>query len=359
MNSIVIGVMAFFMTIGALDRALLGSRLGYGKEFEKGLETMGPLALVMVGTMCAAPALGSALGPLLGPLFKSIGSDPAMAVGILFGPDNGGFPLAQSLAANPEAIALSGIGLAGTLGSIITFALPLSLSMCSPQSRPYVARGVVAGIIASPLSLIGVGLVLSYPLPDVLQLGAPVFAASALLAALLAFFRDLTIRLCLGFSKGLIAVFILLLMYAALDHYFHLGFVRGMAPIEPQLAIVGEIGIMLSGAFPMVLFIKKHCTPALHAIARLLGIDDTAILGMFVSCANPLPMYAMLNSMSNSGKVVCSAFSGPVLCLVGDHLGFFSAVDPAGITPLLAGKLLAAFAALAIALLMERLRPSD
>ena len=97
---------------------------------------------------------------------------------------------------------------------------------------------------------------------------------------------------------------------------------------------------------------------ALHAIAQLLRIDDTAVLGMFVSCANPLPMYSMLDRMSNSGKVVCSAFSGPVLCLVGDHMGFFSAAFPEGITPLLAGKLLAAFAALALALLMERFWPS-
>lgn len=358
MNTIVIGVMAFFMTLGALDRALFDSRFGYGKEFEKGLNTMGPLTLVMVGTMCAAPALGGFLGPLLGPFFESIGSDPAMVAGVFLGPDNGGFPLAKSLARSPEAAALSGIGLASTLGSILTFALPISLSVCSKASQPYVARGIVASLIASPLSMAGVGLATGCPPLEILRLGAPVFAAAVLLAAMLTFRRDLTVRLCLRFAKGLIAVFIFLLAYAALDHYFSLGFVPGMAPIEPQFAVIGEIGIMLAGAFPLVLFIQKHFTRALHAVAQVLRIDDTAVLGMFVSCANPLPMYSMLDRMSNSGKVVCSAFSGPVLCLVGDHLGFFSAAYPEGITPLLAGKLLTAFAALALALLMERLRPS-
>ena len=45
MSAVVIGIMAFFMTVGAVDKALFDNRFGYGREFERGLNTMGPLAI--------------------------------------------------------------------------------------------------------------------------------------------------------------------------------------------------------------------------------------------------------------------------------------------------------------------------
>ena len=78
MGQAVVVVMAFFMTLGALDKALFNNRFGYGAEFEKGLGAMGTLTTVMVGIMCTAPALGSVAAPVLTPLFSSIGSDPAI-----------------------------------------------------------------------------------------------------------------------------------------------------------------------------------------------------------------------------------------------------------------------------------------
>ena len=125
------------------------------------------------------------------------------------------------------------------------------------------------------------------------------------------------------------AAFVVLLASAAIEHWFSVTLIPGMAPIGRQLEIVGEIGVMLSGAFPMVKFAERHFGGAIRGLARLLRIDSTASLGMIVSIANPLPMYVTLNRMTPEGRVVCSAFSGPVLCLLGDHLGFITAAYPA------------------------------
>lgn len=59
------------MTLGALDKVLFNNWFGYGAEFERGLSAMGSLTTVMVGTMCAAPALGSVAAPVLTPLFAA------------------------------------------------------------------------------------------------------------------------------------------------------------------------------------------------------------------------------------------------------------------------------------------------
>lgn len=358
MNAVVMAVMAFFMTVGALDKALFDGRYGYGAEFEKGLGAMGSLTIVMAGIMCAAPALGPVLAPVVSPFFLMIGSDPAMAAGLFLGVDSGGYPLARELAQQPEAVILSGVGLGSTLGAVITFALPLSLAMANHRSRPYVAKGLVAAIVASPVSLLPVGLMTGCGVRTILCLGAPAFVTAFGLAACLLLFREGTIRVFLRFAKGLMGIFVLLLAAAALQHYGFIPMIPGMAPIEPQLSLIGEIGLTLAGAFPLVFFVKKHGVRCVHALARCCRVDDSAALGMVVALANPLPMYAMTNTMSNRGKVLCAAFSGPALTLLGDHLGYVSAVCPEAMTPMLAGKLLAACTALVLASALEKWSPS-
>lgn len=239
MSTLVIGIMAFFMSVGAVDKALFDSRFGYGREFERGLNTMGPLAMIMVGIMCAAPALGTLLGPFFGRLFTSVGSDPAMFAGMVLGVDMGGLPLAESMARSEEAAVLSGIGLGGTLGCILTYAMPLSLSMCSTASRLDVSKGLVIGIVAAPLSLLGVGLTEGYALSSVLRLGIPAFIFAAAVAGALAFFAEKTARACLLVSRFLAGAFILLLASAALEHYFGFALVPGMAPIGRQFELIG------------------------------------------------------------------------------------------------------------------------
>lgn len=54
MQQVIIGAMMVFMVLGALDKALLGGRFGYGAEFEKGIHPMGELTLMMAGIMCIA-----------------------------------------------------------------------------------------------------------------------------------------------------------------------------------------------------------------------------------------------------------------------------------------------------------------
>ena len=76
---------------------------------------------------------------------------------MIFGVDSGGLPLARELTTDQTAAVLSGVGLGGTLGAVLTFALPLSLSLANEASRPYVAKGLVAAVAASPLSLLPVG----------------------------------------------------------------------------------------------------------------------------------------------------------------------------------------------------------
>ena len=222
--------------------------------------------------------------------------------------------------------------------------------MCGSESRLDVSKGLVIGIIAAPLSLFGVGLAEGYAMSSLLKLGMPAFIFAATVAGALAFFAEKTAQVCLLVSRFLVGGFILLLAVAALENYFGFVLIPGMAPMGRQFELIGEISVMLAGAYPFVLFIQMHFAGLLHAFASFLKIDDSAALGMIVALVNPLPTYTLFDQMTRRGRVICSAFSGPALCLLGDQLGFVSAVYPAGISALFAGKRIAAVAALIMAL---------
>ena len=55
-------VMLSFAMLGALDR-ILGNKFGLGKEFERGFNLLGPMALSMIGMIVIAPAIGVWLEP--------------------------------------------------------------------------------------------------------------------------------------------------------------------------------------------------------------------------------------------------------------------------------------------------------
>ena len=81
-HEIVIYIMAVFAVLGALDR-ILGNRFGLGKEFEDGIQTMGALALAMIGVICLAPVLANVLRPVVVPVYGFLGADPAMFAGTI------------------------------------------------------------------------------------------------------------------------------------------------------------------------------------------------------------------------------------------------------------------------------------
>ena len=62
-STIVVMIMAIFMLVGAIDR-ICGNKLGYGEQFEEGINAMGPLAMSMAGVVAVAPILALVLKPL-------------------------------------------------------------------------------------------------------------------------------------------------------------------------------------------------------------------------------------------------------------------------------------------------------
>ena len=56
-------IILVFSVLGGIDY-IFGSKLGIGKEFEKGFHLFGPMSLSMLGMLVLAPAIGVWLSPV-------------------------------------------------------------------------------------------------------------------------------------------------------------------------------------------------------------------------------------------------------------------------------------------------------
>ena len=322
-HEILIAIMAAFAVLGALDR-IFGNRVGLGPEFENGILSLGSLALSMVGIISLAPVLAGLLRPVVVPVYRVLGADPAMFAGTILANDMGGAPLAKELAGSPEAAKLGGLLVGAMLGATVVFTIPV---------------GVLVG-----------GLVAGFPILMVLRNLIPIVLIALLIALGLWKWEGGMIRGFAVFGKIIVAIITIGLAAALVESLTGLVLIPGMAPISEGLSIVGDIALVLAGAFPLVWAITKVFRKPLMKLGSLLGMNDTAAAGLIASLANSIAMFGMVKDMDQRGKVINVAFAVSAAFVFGDHLGFTAGFDPEMLVPVILGKLAGGVTAIFVAM---------
>ena len=354
-HEILIAVMAVFALVGAADR-VLGNRLGLGEKFEEGILAMGSLALAMLGIISLAPVLAAVLKPVVVPVFSRLGADPAVFAGSLLACDMGGAALAAEMTADPRAAALGGILVGSMLGATIVFTIPVAMGILEEADRPAMAQGILCGIVTIPVGVLAGGLAAGFPLGMVLRNLIPIVIMGALIALGLWKAEGAMIRGFEVFGKGVVALITLGLAAAILEELTGITLIPGLAPLSSGFETVGEIAIVLAGAFPLVLVLTKLLRRPLTRLGTVLGINDTAAAGLVASLANSIATFGMVRDMDRRGKVVNIAFAVSAAFVFGDHLGFTAGFSPEMILPMIVGKLAGGVAAAAAALWVTRER---
>ena len=352
-NEIIVYLMVAFMVLGAADR-IIGNRFGLGEKFEEGVTAMGSLALAMIGIICLAPVLADVLRPAVVPFYRLLGADPAMFAGTILANDMGGAPLAKELALTEEAGQFGGLIVGSMLGPTIVFTIPVGLGIIRAEDRPALATGVLAGVITIPIGSFAGGLAAGFPVGMVARNLIPIVLFAVLIALGLAFIPRGMVK---GFQVfGRIVVILITIGLAAgiVQALTPLTLIPGLAPIEEGVAIVGDIAIVLAGAFPLVFVITKVFKKPLMALGRALGMNEVAAAGMVATLANNIPMFQMLHGMDRRGKIVNVAFAVSAAFVFGDHLGFTAGFDDTMIFPMIVGKLVGGVTAVAAALFLTR-----
>ena len=354
-HEILIAVMAVFAALGGLDR-IFGNRFGLGEKFEEGILAMGSLALAMIGIISLAPVLAAVLKPVVLPIFGLMGADPAMFAGTILANDMGGGSLALELTDNYQAAMLGGVITGSMLGATIVFIIPVAMGILPEEDRPAMAKGILCGIVTIPLGVVVAGLTAGFPMGMVLRNVLPIVLIGGLIAFGLWKAEEAMIRGFGAFGKGVIAVITVGLVAIIVRELTGFTLIPGMAPISEGFEVVGEIAIVLAGAFPLVYVITKLLRKPLMKLGQAIGINETAAAGLIAAMANAIATFGMVKDMDRRGKVVNIAFCVSAAFVFGDHLGFTAGFAPEMLLPMILGKLTGGISAVLVALWLTRER---
>ena len=352
-HEILIAIMAVFAVLGALDR-IFGNKFGLGQEFENGILAMGSLAMAMIGIICLAPVLANLLKPIVVPVYNFLGADGAMFAGTILACDMGGGALAKELTSDAQAAALGGVITGSMLGATVVFTIPVAMGILKDEDKPFLAKGILCGVVTIPVGVLVGGLVAGFPLLMVLRNLVPIVLIALLIALGLWKFEKGMIKGFGLFGKGIIALITAGLVCAIVETLTGFEIIPGLAPISEGFETVGAIAIVLAGAFPLVYAITKLLKKPLLKLGKVLGVNDTAAAGLIASLANSIATFEMMKNMDRRGKVVNVAFAVSAAFVFGDHMGFTAGFAPEMLPAVIVGKLVGGVSAVCVALLLTR-----
>lgn len=368
-GEVVIGIMMFFVVIGAVA-AIRNEDSGLGGEFKAGLHSIGPIFIPVAGIMASIPYLSVFVERVIGPVFGVFGGSPAMAATTFIAVDMGGYQLAEATAENTDVWIMAMV--AGYMaGATLVFSIPVGLAMLEKVDHKYMALGIMSGILTVPIGVLITVAILAVSRANVrsevstesasdhafaMDIGtmasnlAPLTIVVVAIALGLKFRPQMMITGFIWFGKLLDAGLKLVLAFAIVEYFTgFFSWLLGSWGFDPIIAdevdqfraleIAGYIGIMLAGAFPMVWAIRTYLSKPLSVIGGRFGISPEGTAGFLAAAANILALFHLIKSMPAKDKVLCIAFSVCSAFLLGDHLAFTANFQPNMIGALLIGKL--------------------
>ncbi|MBQ9920052.1 MAG: ethanolamine utilization protein EutH [Clostridia bacterium] len=346
-------IMAVFAVIGALDK-ITGNHLKLGNEFEKGILTLGPLSLSMIGMMTIAPALSDLLLPVITPVANLLHFDPSALAGILIANDMGGAALADGVATDPLLGSFHGLCVASMLGATVSFTIPVALRSSKKENHDDVLLGLLCGIATIPVGCFISGLVMGInPLTVLLNL-SPALLISVIIILGLLFLRKITVKIFSIFGKFITILITAGLALGIFQQLTGKVILKNTAPIMESAATVFTICITLAGTFPLIAIISKILKKPLSALGKKFDLDDTSVVGLIATLANSIATMESADRMNRKGRVLNLAFAVSAAFVFGDHLAFTLSYNDEHIIPVIVGKLVAGITALVLASILYK-----
>ena len=345
-------ILAFFAALGIVD-LLLGNRLKIGKEFEKGIMSMGTLVLAMVGMMVISPTVAKVFVTVFEPVTDFLHMDISVLSGI-FPCDAGGAKMAFEMSENELMAGYNGIIVGSMLGCTISF-IPIALKVTNKKFHSDVFIGLLFGIATMPLGCIAGGLVIGCPFVPLLLNSIPTIFISVITCVGLATNPVLTQKIFKVIGNVLIFIVYIGLGIGILEYLGGIKLLPFTMPLEEGFAVIADIAIMLCGIFPLIAIISNVFRKFFKLLGECIGIDESSVVGLLTTMANCVPMFAKSGEMNQKGRIMNYAFTVSVSCVFGDHLAFtmvFANAQNLGtkyLLGLIVGKLAGGIAALTVA----------
>lgn len=349
-NKTILIVIVIFALVGAADK-VCGNKLGLGEKFDEGIKTTGDLILTMLGMMVLAPLLAEWLLPLLMPIYRLVGSDPAMFAGTFLPNDMGGASLARMLTDNEAAAKFSGLIVASMLAPTLIFTIPLGMKILNKEDHPTFFEAISCGLITIPLASFIGGLSAGFGIGEMLLNLSTIIIFVLILLVGIVKFRDMILKVFNVFAKLINVIIMAGLCLAIVQSVLGITLMEKVGDFKEALLIIGQIGLLLAGAFPMMDVLIRVLEKPLNVISKKFAISNAAIGGMVAGLANTIITFKMVETMDEKGKLLAIAFCVSAGFVFGDHLGFTAVFDDTMIVPMLVGKMVGGITAFGMATL--------
>lgn len=344
-------IMVAFAIIAALDR-IFGSKLGLGKEFEKGIYMLGPLAISMVGMIIMSPLIAYLLSPGLEKLPDFI--DPSIITGSIFANDQGGAMLSEQLTNDKPLGYFNGLVVASMMGCTISFTIPFAMSVVKKEQHHDTLLGLLCGIVTIPIGCIISGIILKIPFKSLIINMIPLVIFSALIAVGLMLIPEICVKIfsVLGYlMKAIITIGLVVGIITFLTGYEPLPHVES---IEYAMSLVLNAACVMTGALPLLYIFSKLLNKPLNLLGKRLRINEASVKGLVSTLATSATTLEDMKDMDKRGVIINSAFAVSAAFAFTDHIAFTMAFKPEYIFSVTIGKLISAVCAIFVAVIMSK-----
>jgi ethanolamine transporter len=350
MGNIILYIVAFFFVIGGIDY-FFDNRFNFGRYFEDGIKTMGPLAISMTGILSVTPLLVKGLEKVLVPISKSTGLDPSIFTSSIIAVDMGAYNMAVDLSTG-KFVNFSGILMASILGCTLSFTIPFALGVVKKESIEALSKGMVCGIITIPIGLLIGGLLLRIEIWTLIFNLTPIIMLSLVLSLGIIYKPNMCIKLFSILGKVILLVSMCGLIIQGIYSISSYELLKDVMPLKDTVLIVGKIGLFLGGAYVMLEFIQRVLKKQLEWLENLFNTSSNNITIFIGSLASAIIVFSSFDKLDYKGKVICSAFSVSGAYVLGGQLGYVASVESNMINIYIVTKLVSGILAIFLAIFL-------
>lgn len=351
--NVFIAIMLVFALIGFIDKTF-HLKWGLSSIFDKGLLTMGSLAVSIIGVYCVSMTFVQHHIDFLSNLNQYLFFDSSILIGSLLSPDMGGYPISSQISQSVGMSIFSGVLLSSVLGQTISFQLPVFLSFIEDSEIDDLMKGFIVGIIMVPF-----GMLLSFPflhIPFSLFIIniLPIFVICLIVAFMIIKKPQQTVKMLSILANMIKALSYIFFLIVILGLYFpQLQYVE-LSLVEESLLMVLKMIIIVCGSMVLSEIILKYGSKYIQKIANLLDVNKESIIGFILNCASSLAMLPLYSKMNTKGKLMNAAFSVSGAYVFGGQLGFISSVSNESVTVYVLIKLICGLLSVGIIQIMYK-----
>lgn len=352
MNFIAI-IVLIFSFLGAIDW-IFGNKFGVGKEFEKGFSLFGTMTLSMLGIIVVAPAIGQMLMPLFERFYNIFGVDPSVIPASFFANDMGGMQLAKVVCKNESIGNFNAFVTSSMMGCVISFTIPISLSMVKKHQHKDMFFGLLCGIATIPIGDFAAGLLCGINSLLLIINLLPLIIIAVIVGLGLVFLPKVCIKCfeVFGFFMKLLAT--VGLVCAIFTFLTKITINQNFDTLENASFICVNACVTLSGTLPFMFVLSKILKKPFKRFGLFLGINNVSATAFLNTLVTNVSTFSVMEKMDRKGVVLNSAFAVSAAFAFGGHLALTLAYDGRYVAPMIVGKIISGVCAVILALLIYK-----